>query len=462
MLDPTSIEAVVGLAQKFSEKGIHLTCVPDTPLALIVREAPVAVPEGADLSYSDVIPLLVEASRGEDHANYIAEIRKLGVEATRSVSDLTRNVVNPHILRVIDQYKKQMDVLRIIPQPYHVEAKYTPAVYKLPQGIEFAERWTRSLPISDPGNVNLGNYPANELLQLCMLSEEGGFNESMAELLQAQDGNGLRQLGEVISGRMTASQIHEDFVLALAILTENIKSPGSGVPTSVEQYNSSRLAVGNIAGRRALQVIQALESNLKNCVLYYRVTQSAPGVIDVCGEVYNNLLNDKFTVEALYGNELGNRRYRGQQLNDPENVRKLTDVYLEDRAKRQHAHNLNTAVLSRTAVQDVLREDQRARAAAGEFTVEGDTAEKSWGRLRDFIDKIFASRQATAEPAMVIAAAVCFVWYAHTDAWRFVDIMLAIEKSQPELKPEEVASLAILQYIGEWTCCMVSQTANVQ
>ncbi|MNX81929.1 hypothetical protein D3C86_1136370 [compost metagenome] len=94
--------------------------------------------------------------------------------------------------------------------------------------------------------------------------------------------------------------------------------------------------------------------------------------------------------------------------------------------------------------------------------VAGDDAGRSWIRLREFVDGVYAGAGQNADPALIISAAVCAVWYGHTDVGRVVDAMLAVEKANPNLDTREVATLATLRYISDWVASQIAVVDQVE
>lgn len=456
MLDPNAIAAAVGLNQKYAGLGVSLTPIPDTPLSMICRECPSVGLSTESSTYEGASTHLVDVSRGEEHAQLMAQSVELASGAVRRTLDFTRNTVFPHIRRVVEKYTTAMASLSSCPLPYDLDAQYVPEVYRLAPGRSFVEQWESTPRASSPGAQNFGNYSPEEVISLAKLTDDGDFNSSMKELLEARNGEGVNLITQVLDGRMDVEKLPTEYVLPLAIVIKNIEMPKEGLQTTVASYNNARALIANIAGHRALGAIRQADTAFKNLSLYPVVTSAKPGCISVNGEVWSELLEQKFSLEMLIGNEILGRKFRGAQLNDAAARDAMLSAYEGDKARRQAAHELNKKVAERAAVQNVLRDDIKCVAECGEFTVEGDTYDKAWGRLRDFIDAVYKNQFVQHDPVMVISAAICLVWYGHTDAARVVDIMYTIEKEQPSLPANQVATLATLKYLCAWVTSQIT------
>lgn len=466
MLDPIAIKTAIALAQDFSAKGNTLTPIPDTPLSTIVRCAPVMGIEAANATYDSLSALMIQVSRGEDHAAAIKQSADLASGAVRRTIDLTRNTVMPHIRRVIELHEAAMASQQNAPLPFDIDHYYVPEIYKLQQGRSYLEQWEDVPLAGSPGPVNFGMYSPDEIMKLAQLTDDGDFNNSMIELLGAQGGQGYATIADVLSGRIAVENVASEFSLPLAIIIKNIEMPKEGLQMALSQYNLNRTLVSNIAARKGLTLIRTLADALNNLVVYRGSSRAVDGIIRVNSEVYSAMLDKDFSIEALIGNEIIGRKYRGSELMKPEVIEELTAAYERDRAIRQTAHVANLKVICRNTVQNVLREDLKAISDAGEFVIEGDSFERAWGRLRGFCDKLYSNEFAHYEPSLVISAAICFVWYAHTDAARYIDIMFEIEKEQKKHKVDlpsaEIATLAGLQYICSWVVSMVGVSKDVE
>lgn len=451
MLDPNAIKLAIGLTQDYSNRGVTLDCVPDTPMSMICRETPLeGVFGGGEFTYESASKLLVDLSRCPEHASALAEMKTLGVTAVRNTLDFTRNTVNPHIRKVIEAYAEAMEGSEIVPLPYDVDHVMLPEIYMSQAGRSFVESWEDVATATSPGAVDFGSYDISEIEKLVSLTESEGFNDLTAALLADNNSAGYRAIADVLSGRTDVESIEVNFTLPLAIALRNIETPKEGVKMTLDQYKTNRSLVSNVAAKRALRIINQQTQAQNSSALYPGVGRSAPGMIRVNSAVYSDMLEKGLTIEALIGNELLGRKYYGSKLLDPKNIEELTSVYERDRATRQQAHAIDLKSRERAMIQKVLRDDLNGIANNNAFPIEGDTGEKAWSRLKGFVDKLFENKFANYEPTAVIAGTICFVWYSHTDAARLIDIIFEVEKRNSGMAKADLATLATLQYLCAW------------
>lgn len=455
MLDIKALSSAVAIVEAPHLVNLTLGTVPDSPLATLVRNNPLGVMSTEGLDYSTLIERLVDFSKTEEHAASLAEIRKLAAGSVRRTVDYFRNSVLPHLRKVIETHTDQFSKDNGVNFPYNIDIRYVPEVYKLPTAQHYVERWENSPAAPTGAAVNLGEYDGEEIVRLARLTEDGDFNSLMTELLKVDGYRGVETISGVLSGRLTVQSIDPIYSLPMAIVLDNIATPKAGLQMTLSDYNAARVMMANTAARKAIALIANLRHRTTNGILYEGVVQADGGTITLVGEVYCEMLEKGLTVEMIVGNELLGRKYFGNAMLDPDNMSKMMEAYERDRGIRQRAQLLESRNRSRQLVLNVLREDQLRIANENAFTVEGDTKEKSWIRLRSIADRVFESN-GDLEPSLAISSILLATWYAHTDAARFLNIMFDVEKNNGGLKPAEIANIATTQYIAEWVASQIT------
>jgi len=457
MLDPNAVTAAIAVNQSISAKGIHLVTLPDTALALLVREMPTTTINAGESDYAAVSTILTDLSRGEAHADVLQRVVGLGSDSIRRTLSYARNTVMPHVYRVVEAYTKEMEANQNAPMPFDLERHFQHDAVKTTVAREFLERWESAPAVSPARGLNLGNYEPAEILDLVKISNDGEYNEHVEALLNEDGGKGLKDISEMLKGNLELTALENKFQLAAAVILQGISTtPKPGVAMTLSAYTAAVSSMANYAAKNALRTLSRMLDERKTQTLYYGIFQNNAKVIPVVGEVYNDLLDKGFTVDMLFGNELLGRKYHGADLLNPEAMKAMTEAYEIDRVTRQEAHNLDRQRMSRQAILDVLRNDQRQIAESGEYPVAEDSAERSWQRLKGFIDSVTATNAwYHYEPSALIAATICGVWYAHCDAYRILDNMIALEKTNPGVAVSELSTLATLKYISEWVVSQI-------
>jgi hypothetical protein len=396
-------------------------------------------------------------TRGEEHASVLGMCVTMAAESVRRTLDLARNTTMPHIRRVIALFEEQVSAEAQARSPYNVLPVYLADVFKTDAAERLLSGYADILPQSVDGNPYFGKFSPDEIRELVRVSNDGDFNELIDELLMADNGKVLAEVGAALEGLMNVKRISPEAALPLLIILKNLEVPKEGVSTNLSKYNSDReifaANVGKIAATQVSRVTQSTASSL----LYPMIGDESPNNIRLNGEVYAKLLARGLTVEAVIGNELLGRKYRGENMVDEKALTEMIGAYNRDKSIRMQAHEVRKAQVIRKAVLESLRSDHAYVTGEGNgIQVAGDTEQTSWVRLREFVDAIYAGPAQGAEPAIIIAAAICNVWYGHTDAGRVIAAMMAVEKSNPNLEPREVATLATLRYIADWVASQIT------
>lgn len=463
MLDTQSAQTAIDLTLETSAKGIMLAAVPDTPLALLCRQTPLELTDRSSDTLSDAASEMIDLTRGEEHATVLKTVVGNASDAVRRTLDLARNTTMPHIRRVIDTFKEMTAAAQQAASPYNVLPVYLPDVFKTDAAERLLAPYVGLVPASVEGNPNFGKYSADEIRELSRLTNDGEFNELIDELLMDNNGRILAEVQAALEGMVNIKRLSPEAALPLLIVLKNIETPKEGVSTNLGRYNADREVfaanVGKVAATQISRVTQATQASL----LYPMIGDENPNNIRVTGEVYAKLMGRGLTVEALIGNELLGRKYRGENMVTPEAIAEMVGAFNRDKAVRLQAHEVKKAQIERKAVLDALRADHAyVTGEGGGMQLAGDSVQASWIRLRDYVDAIYTSAAAHVAPSLIISAAIVNVWYGHTDVGRVVAAMLAVEKNSPNLDQREIATLATLRYISDWVASMIVVVSQEQ
>lgn len=457
MLDTRAAQTAIDLTLETSSKGIMLAAIPDTPLALLCRQTPLELTDRTADTLSAAAEEMVNLTRGEEHASVLTSVVSMAAESVRRTLDLARNTTMPHIRRVIGLFDEYVSTEAQARSPYNVLPVYLPDVFKTDTAERLLSGYGSILPQSVDGNPFFGKFSPDEIRELVRVTNDGEFNELIDELLMADNGKVLAEVGAALEGLLNVKRISPDAALPLLIVLKNIETPKEGVSNNLSKYNADReifaANVGKIAATQVARVTQSTQTS----ALYPVTGDDVATNIRVNGEAYAKLLARGLSVEAVIGNELLGRKYRGELMVTEEALKEMVGAYNRDKSIRMQAHEVRKAQVIRKGVLESLRSDHAYVTGDGNgMQVAGDDAGRSWIRLREFVDALYASPAQGAEPAVIIAATICNVWYGHTDAGRVIAAMMSVEKSNPSLEPREVATLATLRYISDWVASQIA------
>jgi hypothetical protein len=462
MLDTQSAKTAIDLTLETSEKGIVLAAVPDTPLGMLCRQTPLELIDRSGDTLSAAADEMVNLTRGEEHAGILATTVTMAAESVRRTLDLARNTTMPHIRRVVALFEEYVAAEAQSRSPYNVLPTYLPEAFSTDTAERLLSGYAQILPQSVDGNPFFGKYSPDEIRELVRVTNDGEFNELIDELLMADNGKVLGEVGAALEGLLNVKRISPEAALPLLIVLKNIETPKEGVATNLSKYNADReIFAANVGKIAATQVGRSTQAVMTSA-LYPVTSDDAPNNIRVNGEVYAKLLSRGLSAEAVIGNELLGRKFRGELMVTEEAIKEMMAAYNRDKNIRQQAHEVRKTQVIRKGVLESLRSDHAYVTGEGNgMQVAGDDAGRSWIRLRDFVDGIYAGPGQAAEPATIIAAVICGVWYGHTDVGRVIGAMMAVEKTNPNLEPREVATLATLRYISDWVASQIAVVPNV-
>lgn len=454
MIDNLDLEASVGLAQAYAH--LNLDAVADTPLSALTRFISTMHIDPETATYESVMRQIVEMSRTPEHAALRQEIIDRAAASVRANLDVTRNKVLPHINRVIESFTQAMDKLSTHDiLPFDIVQITVPEAYKARIGIDYLEAWAGTAKLTPEfQDFTFAVLTPEEVLASITLSDVENFNANVQAQLASNGGVGLMQIVEFLGGRRSYAKLDRELALPAVIALEAIQEPTEGVTANLGQWRTAKSVVTAWLAREALALVDYLASTVRNTTLY--VTGKQDGIITVNQEVYRGLLKQGLTVEALIGNDLLNRPYYGMELVDPDNLAACLQAYQTNYATRKQAFDLDLRAKRHKLIRDLLRDDQAKIAEKNEFIVEGDTADKSWNRLRSLYDNLSKTPYLPDEPTLLISTLIIGTWYQHTDAARYVDLMFRLEKENPSTPAKELATQATQRYISEWWCSQIT------
>lgn len=462
MLDTQSAKTAIDLTLETSDKGIMLAAVPDTPLGLLCRQTPLELTDRTSDTLSAAAEEMVSMTRGEEHAGVLGTVVTMAAESVRRTLDLARNTTMPHIRRVVALFEEYVAAEAQARSPYNVLPTYLPEAFSTDTAERLLSGYSQILPQSVDGNPFFGKFSPDEIRELVRVTNDGAFNELIDELLMANNGQVLGEVTAALEGLLNVKRISPDAALPLLIVLKNIEVPKEGVSNNLAKYNADREIFAANVGKIAATQVQRVTQSALTSALYPVTGDDVATNIRVNGEVYAKLLSRGLSAEAVIGNELLGRKYRGELMVSEEAIKDMMGAYNRDKNIRQQAHEVRKQQVIRKGVLESLRSDHAYVTGEGNgMQVAGDDAGRSWIRLREFVDGIYSGYGQNAEPAIIIAATVCAVWYGHTDVGRVINAMMAVEKANPNLEPREVATLATLRYIADWVASQIVVVPNI-
>lgn len=439
-----------------------LTPVVNTPIATLTR----AICEDGIESDAegDVLSLLAGAAneRNSAHTEAMAELAHTCAQSIRTVLQLSRNVINPHLKTVIEIYDGILkDTTTQAVSPYIVNQFHHPEIYTDPVINDMLSRYSNVTKMGLLDKiVQIGHYEREDIMRLLSVSDQRDINLNLRELLTADDNSGLIAVTNLLNGKVAAIDVlrHKpELSFPLAVILEAIEEPTEGVTKTLSEWQADKSLLLN----NAINVLKTygarVDADLSNKFLYDNSKPRSEHQINVNGAAYLHYIEKGLTVNALIGHEILGRPFSGEKI--LENIEVLEKAYQKEHLALEQAFRIQLNTTKALAMVKAVRADAENRIKAGEFVLEGDTAEKVRQRVNATLEGITQSNFKFGDQILNITAAVMRIWYYHTGAPQYMDYRLEVEREGGgNLTAPEIATLATVRYVVRW--CL-SQTTVV-
>lgn len=391
-------------------------------------------------------------SQIEEHAVCLKEAKELAVRSVRQLTDIIRNTINPHIRSVVKRLEVYNADYSTSPNSlgYSIDMFQLPVRLTNPLVLNVLNVWKGKIPEGEIKGRGIGRLEPEYLISCFQggLTEPSGTSNDNYDYLG--DSSLVSKLIDFLAGNVNISTVTDYNLLALAVVVLSLtKTPPPGVTSNLADWENNRNNLMANCVTVLNKVLFMYNRNIEGQMLYVNKYDPKTKVITVFDTIYRGMLDKGLTPEAVMGNELLGRRYLSHQLLDAEVIKVCENKYkLEKSAKDTSNITLNRTNLFRN-VKHALMRDLEDIADSERWPVDGDNRSKANARLIQVRDAIFKSKGIEYKSTEdIIAACLLATWYAHTDAVTLMDIASRIGSDDPELSPEEVYTLAKIEYVG--------------
>lgn len=461
MFENSTIEAVRDCLSALKP----LNAKPNTIISALNQQLGLAgIPAGTEPAQQ--LDLIEQRARAQDdepnHTTSMSQAVQIAAASARQTLDLVRNVVNPHLREVIQRHDTYLAQFKEAAcSPYQIVRIETPDIYKDPIIDDILDANASRLKISlVDQRVVIGHYDREAIMRLLVLTEERDINAQLRELLSENGGVGVNKIISVLSGHEAISGVlrhHPTLALPMYIILNAIDMPTEGVNSTAATWELNRRQLLTNCVSVIEQVRARFENTLKYNVLYDLTSPVRnPEEIRVNAEVYVRMLEDGFSANALIGNEILRRPYtKADDL--LKNIKALEEAYAREQLILNQAFQVKQQTHRLQSVVNAIRDDIKARVDAGNFVLEGDSAEKVNARAKVLLERVTTGANKSSDSIILLMAALIGIWYAHTDAARYCDYMIEVELENPSLKgqPMEINTLATVRYVVAFARSMV-------
>lgn len=448
---------------KLDTAAVLLKVYENSPLAEVCDTLSVAALVHKDTSEMPQLTEVEEYINAQAcHTDCVNDVKVLGVRAVRSLGDLVKNTIFPHIRSVVESVGRhlnddsQTSYWTVVP-------KTLPPILDTMVLLRMVSSIRGSARITDSTlNNGIGEFDDDYIRSLMKVSDEGGFNALLEGVLSKENSEAMWFVKQLLSGRAAVKPetSPETLVIAFIVLLAT-KTPPASATVSLEKWELNRAVLINSVGHAILSHIDAYERQVRQGLLYCTPKLDHEGIIFVNDKVYRVMLDKGLTPEVVIGNELLGRKYMSFQLLSESAAKECASAYNLDRRAKTAAKAQESRTYRIRAIQDALRNDLNKIAERESWPVDGDSRDKAWGRLKTITEKVLSGPHRDSSTDDLVAAILLGTWYAHTDAWRLIDIASRLGKEDPELKPDEIFALAKIEYVAKWIASQIYIVGDV-
>lgn len=449
MLNRTSIEAALPVAQKLKERGLRLLPKDNTPLMSLMLSCNRNGVETELTANSDLVALVGARSQEVGHALAMKDLVELGSQSVSRCLDNARNTVLPHIKTLVERLTESVEGRRVAAcSPYEIVMKEIPAVFTNQAILGMAQRVnTQGITYPPARAINV-----MVLDQIITLAKTGmaGVDDDVAASLSINNNEGYAAIMDVLAGRKAFGDIDFDYAAGLLVVCNAIyNEPSDGVSMGLNEYQAEVNKLILACSAMVLSRIATYKHSREVGLLYVPIQTSITQVV-VMGEAYRKLLDQGLSPEALLGNEMAGRKYSQGQL--IENKLALEAIY----AREMNLRALRTANemfgITRNALSTLLYTE------IGTLDPESVDVGILRSRLQQELERLTESR--CADICQVMTDVVCNVFYPESDARSVIMIINRVgAQFGGDADPREIALLATIKYVNNWMASQLCITS---
>lgn len=449
MLDRQVIQISAGVATLLADKGKTLSVRPDSALDFMVRACPLSglyTTDGAPPTVDRVVDYLSERAEQQDHCESTDLVVDKASEGVAQLLAFARNAVMPDIRAIYEKIEAGIENARFsVRSPFTIVPAIAPRVYKNPLTAELVERFSET----SAADVSLLNLPplSMEVIEDKIRTGNAEYDLEVKELFS--DNHGLARAGEVWSGGIPLNFLEPEYALGVHLLAKGmIDNPPEGTAMPLAEYNAKVAQLIEQSGRIVRQCCETIARNLRQGNLYGgpidlgAIAEDSRN-IRVNNDVYLEYMNKGLTPEALIGNEMLNRQFRAEDLLDESTRQQCEAVYAREMKLRDAKAKVDDFNIAR----DVLERVFTAEINSRETLVV--VPEVLHARLRDRLSIVRLDDM--AQLPLLARDLTCHLFYAHTDAHRYICLFDQVGAEEPDLDPRTVGLVALARYVFSWT-----------
>lgn len=464
MLHIPTINAVLPLATKVTNKQFVLSAVEGTPLSVLVDSG---YSPSLDITESDIVSMIHEASTEVDatgenlHNGQMSELITLVGDSVQRTLNGARNLAGPIFRKVAEDVQEIVEQERVkLLNPIKIEPLYYHRVWSSPVLEGLAGRYSEqpvldvTLPATLPdmtpeavtGYLRVGNSSFDEGVEELLTTKSDNWLMGLYVNIFTAKGRGYDELRDIMTGK----HVTRDELLCTHLLARRLlQDPPEGIHQGLNDYRTAMSSVVNQTGRAVARLMQLRQREYDKKLLVYGYSNKNPekvsrdgAIIRVNGELYNRWIDDGGTPETLNGAlfDGGDTTYDG--------LLEKREVYerLWERQRR--------LIAMRVSYQEkVVKLSAYQAAMTVAINALGDDAmvmERSVYHERLKYEMRCVNENQLDNFYQLSRQLVCRVIFPHTD---YEKVLVTIDRcceEYPEMEVREAALLATVEYIVDW------------
>lgn len=452
MIDSNSLKIATGMADILDQKGIELTVIEASPLHHVL-----AATDGDAYTPCSTVDVAVkqigDAARNDDHDGTIHELADLAAQSVLGTQATVKNVVLPHVLKVLASVEDAASASKQAGLPYTVEYKSLDSILTLDPTVRLIEQFSKGDLFETDQTVSVGNYDLDSLLELATYTDEGNFNELIKSHLVKSE-TAVHSVSSILAGNGYLTNVKDPVtLLALMVIAVNLSSNDESIPTGLNiplaTYKYRLLWLSISVAKHIQATLNRWQSDITNRVLYADTIRQDK-VIVVNKAVFTSLVNNSdLTVETLIGNEILGRPYSGHTLTNPEYVTIAKAKYDSELSMAARRNEVQNDMTYTQTIYKMVMEDARERSKdESSLAPLGDTAESLISRAKLACERLYKAGVSGRKRDQLVTSLICSIYYAHTDALMFLSLMNSVSKQNPDMSPNDIALVARTEFVA--------------
>lgn len=481
MIREKSLHAVMQLADNYAANGYELYPVNGSPLVPVCRTSNPLNVQIKDLSSDAFAIPSISKTRLENgevpHDVRMEEAVEFAAEVVRNNLKLARTVVNPIVLRALENIEAKLNKdQQILSQPLTVVQYHYHKLWDNPLLESMVSRYEGTPAFQIEQRNGMPKLAADQIEEHLKL-DISRYDEDMSDLV---DGYSPEWLEAVYSAGFLIEENEMMVEMGVPPLTSMIQNSGTypdelaviftlarsfldsapeGAAMGLDVYRDWMATVVSQTGRAIVRVMDRRESERNRKILVRRwpifefgILRDEGGEIVVNGEVYNRWLEEGGTPEALMGAAVTDKESGYTTLIEKvetyENNWKRQERILSSEV-RFDRFNRTVSGIEKAISYEINTFEHGEPEAADARKIQQHSELKR--HLKDLTGRLVDEHNLYA----TVRSLICKIMFPRTEAERILSAIDSAAAANPGIDVREAAFLAVIEVVSEWVGCQI-------